>query len=231
VDLATRVAGGDRREDGVGAGLQQRQQAQLREAGVTARSRWPAERALQIRQVRHVERRPVEADQAAPAVPGARRARLGQRPGEAPEQLTHRGFAQAHPGLGDRRLARQAQGGAVPVQPAQSLHQFPQHRVVGGVGIECQGHHVVDHDARQQLARPPCHPPGVPQHRIHHVGRDEPGQYPQRHMLTKPLALARAASCPAHGDPPLSPTALDTPSTDQAHKPSPLITPASRKCS
>jgi hypothetical protein len=154
-------------------------------------------------QVGNVERRPIEADQTAPAVPCARRPRLGQRPSDPPEQLAHRGFAQAHPGLGDGRLARQAHRRRLPVQPAQSLDQLPQHRIVGGVGIERQGHHVIHHQTRQQLARPPVLPTGVPQNCIHHVGGDKPGQDTQRQVFIEPLALAKAGTFPAHERSPL----------------------------
>ena len=157
-----------------------------------------AEVPLQRRQIGDIDRRPIEADQPAPPVPCARRSRFGQRPGDPAEQFAQRGFAQAHPGLGDGRLARQSQGRPVPAQPAQTLDQFPQHGVIRGVGIERQSHHVIDDDARQQLTRAPILSPGVPQNRIHQIDRHNPRQNPQRHMLTKPMALNKTGTLLAH---------------------------------
>ena len=70
------------------AGLQQRQQAQLRKAAAPARGRGTAEVLLQRRQIGDINGCPVEADQPATLVPRARCSRIGQRPGETAEQLT-----------------------------------------------------------------------------------------------------------------------------------------------
>ena len=166
---------------------------------------------LQYRKIGDIDRRPIEADQPAPPVPRARRSRFSQRPGDPPEEFAQWGFAQAHPGLGDGRLARQSQGRPVPVQPAQSLDQFPQHGVIRSMSIERQSHHVIDHDARQQLTRTPILSPGLPQNRIHQIDGHNPCQNPQRHMLTKPMALNKAGTLLAHGPSLHYPSASSTP--------------------
>ena len=154
---------------------------------------------LQYRKIGDIDRRPIEADQPAPPVPRARRSRFSQRPGDPPEEFAQWGFAQAHPGLGDGRLARQSQGRPVPVQPTQPFHQFAQHGVVRGVSIERQSHHIIDDDARHQVARPPVLPAGLPQNLIHHIDRYSPRQNTQRHVFTELSAIDKTGTFPDHG--------------------------------
>ena len=168
-------------------------------AADTARRRRAPEVPLQRRQVGDVDRRAIEADQPEFPVPRARRSRLGQRPGDPAEQFAQRRFAQAHAGLGDGRLARQSHRRPVPAQPAQALDQFAQHRVIRGVGIERQSHHVIDDEARQQLTRAPVPTPGVAQNRIHQIDRHNPRQNTQRHMLTKTMAFDKTGTLLTHG--------------------------------
>ena len=83
--------------------------AELREGAGTARS-WTAGRSAAPAPVRRapVDGGAVQADQARPAIPGPREARLGQRPGDPLEQLLQRRDAEPDARLGDRRLARPA---------------------------------------------------------------------------------------------------------------------------
>ena len=99
----------------------------------------------------------------APGVPGSASGRASRRNssrnGASPRRTRAWVMADLH---------AKSQGRPVPVQPAQSLDQFPQHGVIRGVSIERQSHHVIDDDARQQLTRTPILSPGLPQNRIHH---------------------------------------------------------------
>ena len=169
---------------------------------------------LQRRQIGDIDRCPVEADQPAPLVPRARCSRIGQRPGETAEQLPQRGFAQTHPGLGDGRLADQVEGRALPPQPAQPFHQFAQHGVIRGVRVKRQSHHVINHDARQQVPRSPILPPGLLENLVHHGHWHGFGQNSKCHMLAELPTLNTIATLLAHGrslhPPSTSSTALST---------------------
>jgi hypothetical protein len=222
-DLSGRKPGDDRGEDGMGAGLQQRQQAQLGKAAAPTRGRRTAEVPLQHRQIGDIDRCPVEADQPATLVPRARCSRIGQRLGEAAEQLTQWGLAQTYPGLGDGRLADQVEGRALPPQPAQPFHQFAQHGVIRGVSVKRQSHHVVNHDARQPVSRSPIPPPGLLENLVHHGHWHGFGQDTKCHMLVELPTLNTTATLLAHGrslHPPS--TSSTTLSTKPAPRPTPL---------
>ncbi len=145
-----------------------------------------------------VDRGAVQADQPAAAVPGARRAGLGQRAGHAREQLPERVGAEPGPGSGDGGLAGQARVRAGRAQPAQALQQAAQDLAVGGLGIEGQRDDVVDHQAGRQLTLPLAPAAGVGEHGIDQGGRHRGRQDPQGDVIAEPRAVRQTRRLAGH---------------------------------
>jgi hypothetical protein len=162
-------SGGEHR---VGAGLGQRQQAQLGKGALPARGGGPPEAGDQVGGIGQVDGGAVQADQPAAPEEAARQTRLGERPGDATVQFGQRSRSQAAPGLGDRGLGGESEAGAAAMQPAHAFQQAAQHLAVGRMTVQRQGHDVVNNQPRRQRTLSDALRSGVRQHRINQRRRD-----------------------------------------------------------
>ena len=118
-------------------------------------------------------------------------ARNRQRLSGLGEQLGHHRGPQPGSGLKDCRLRRHLPVPETTRDPFHPGQQRPHHFLVRTSGKQGQRHHVVNHQARGQEPGPLLSGPGPLNHRIHHIGRENPRQHTERDMITQPFRTLR----------------------------------------
>ena len=107
-------------------------------------------------------------------------------------RLRERGFEiRRRPSLVDRRFRRHrplTKPARQPFHPSQQrAHDF----LIGPVRKQGQGHHVVNHQPRWQQPIPLLQRPSARDHRIHHIGRENPRQHAKRNVITQSFGTLR----------------------------------------
>jgi hypothetical protein len=162
------------------AALHQPHQPHLRERPLPPAPTGPAERRHIGRGVRHVKGRAVQRHQPQPAIPRPL-GRLGrQRPGDLDEQFPQRPGAKPLPGPGDRAFVWHLPAPLPAAHPGQPLDQQPHDLLVAHLGEQAHGQDVVDHYPGGQQPLAPLGPATLSDHPIHQLGREGPGQHPDR---------------------------------------------------
>ncbi len=184
--------------DRMGAALHQPHQPHLRERPLPPATTRPAECRHIGRGVRHVEGRAIQRHQPQPPIPRPCRRLGGKRPGDLHEQLTQRPGSKPLPGPGDRALVRHLPDAPPAAHPGQPVYQQPHDLLVASLGEQAHRQRVVDHHPGRQQPLAPLAPAGLSDHPIHQLGREGPGQHPNRDPIRQ-AGYDRGLLWPARG--------------------------------
>src|SRR6266536_1898881 len=110
--------------------------------------------------------------------PGGRRG--GKRPGDLDEQLPQRRRPKPLPGPGDRAFVGDLPGAPPAPGPGEPLDQQPHDLLVAHLGEQAHRQRVIDHHPGGQQPLALLGPATLGDHPIHQLGREGPGQHPDR---------------------------------------------------
>ena len=129
---------------------------------------------------------------------GPRQTRLGKWLRDAREQFLQRRSPEPDARPRDRRLAGKSNIRPAQLQPAHAFQQAAQDLAIRGLGIQCQGHDIVDHEPRRQLALPLALATGGGEHGIDQLARHRRRQHAQRHVVADPRATRQRCGNSGH---------------------------------